>query len=356
MAIIYGSSQTNPNYSNYRGSQTYNPMSRPNQPTNYFPLTSAPTAAPKSATAPINNGGGGSSIQQPSIPSIDPLMNEVNNSFSQRMSRLDNISSILRGQVPSLISEADQQFGAQKSTLDASKAAGTRQIAQAETDAGARKEDAITAARRQYNDLIRGGIQRFGGASTAGQAFSEIAATESQRQFGDVRNQYEGAMQKITEQKTGLEERYGSALLQLQAVRDNAINNAKRQLDQQLMEIERMKGEAEDAKSQKRLAILQDYRQNIFDVNQQITQYKMSLDQEFQSGQQELTAAEQAFSQYGNNSGGYASEVPNTSSYDIPISQASTQGMQNPIVGYRKPQDEQMDVLSSARNAYSGFA
>lgn len=298
------------------------------------------------------------------VPSIDPLIAEIDRAFGERMGRLNNIASILQGQFPLAQQEANQQFGAQKATLDAGRAGSEREIAAAESDASLRKTDAMSDARRQYNDLIRGGVQRFGGASTAGQAFSEIAATEAQKQFGNIRQTYDTAVQKINDFKMGLQERYSAGLLQLQAVRDRAINDARRSLDQSLLQIEQMKGEAEDAKSQRRLAVLQDYRSNIFNVNSMITQWKLGLDQEYQAGQQEVAQANALFSQYATGAGDTAGGVPVNANVDVsmsPISatsQSPTQyigQIQSPkrydqlIAGSLNPRE---DVLQSARNAF----
>lgn len=315
--------------------------------------------------ATSTRGGGGGTPPSPGqiVPSIDPITQEIDNAFNSRISSLNNIANIIRGELPRAEQEANQQFTAQKGTLDASRVASEREITEAGVDAGNRRDDALSSARRAYNDSMIGARQRFGALSTPFQGFGEIAQRSLQQGFGQARDAYETSQRKIADYKAGLEERYGSGLLQLQAVRDNAINQARRSLDNQLLEIERMKGDAAEAKAQRRLAALSDYRQNIFDVNNLIANYKMQMDNEFSLGQQELDSAGQMFSQFGTQAEGAAGEVPNTLSYNVPIGGFGNQPASNPYVGQINPRDEEnmavgaitprRNVLDEARSAFS---
>lgn len=290
------------------------------------------------------------------IPSIDPLTQEVDRAYTDRLSSLSNIEGLLRGALPTYQADAQSAYNTGLSTLDAGKAASTREINASATDAQARRDDALAAARQSYNELLRAGQQRFG-AGTAGQAYSEIANVEAQKQFGSARQSYDQAMTKISDYKAGLEERYTTGLMQLQAQRDQAINQAQRDLNNQLIEIERMRGEAADAKASRRLAVLQDYRNNVFQVNQNITQMQTQLQSQLALANQQADQYAQQFAGLGMNAADAAGGVINDASFGLPVAQTNgSAGQGLSYIGQISPNKDQMvgyaDPLSYARSQY----
>lgn len=253
--------------------------------------------APTTTTGGSGSVGTGSTGTNP-VPSVDPFMQEIDNTFNSTNSYLDQAAQKYQSDYPTLVNEANAQYDAQQSSLDTQNAQGQRQIDQATAEGGTRKEDALTQARRLYNDMIRSGVQRFGGQPIQ-QAYSELLGQEQQRNYGTIQQGYEQTMQKVNEMGMQLKERYDVALQQLQVARDGAINEARRNLDNKLLEIASMKAQNEQAKGQMRLSALQEYRNQVFQWNLQEMSYKQQLDQQAQAANQELTAWSQFATQTG---------------------------------------------------------
>jgi hypothetical protein len=226
-------------------------------------------------------------------------MAEVENAYGSRMGFLDQLESKLRGDMPSYQQEAESQFGASKAQLDAQKSASARQLDEASSSADTRQEDALSAARRLYNELMQAGQQRFGGATSAGQAWTELNTMEQQRRQGDITKSYEETTRAIIGQRQALDERYNAGLMQLQAQKTNMVNTARRDFENKLMEISRMRNEANENKSNMRLQALQDFRNQIFTVNLQAQQFQQQLDAQRQQAAMELNNAAQQFSSFG---------------------------------------------------------
>lgn len=182
--------------------------------------------------------------------------NRVNDVFQPTFNYLNQAEQTLRGAYPAAQQEIEGQYGTAKQSLDTQKASGERDLAAQATAADTRKEDAASAARRLYQELMMGGNQRFGGASSAGQAFTEINAAEQQRRAGDIQKQYAGAMQQIEGYKSSLNEKYTGALADLENQKNSALNDARNEFNNKLLEITRMRSEAESNKASMRLQAL----------------------------------------------------------------------------------------------------
>jgi len=289
-----------------------------------------------------------------SIPSIDPMLGEINNAFNERSGRLNSIASTLQSQLPGYYQDADNTYNASVGTLDAGKAASTREIDQSLAEADSRKQDALSAARRAYQDSLIAGSQRFGGG-TAGQAYGEIASRSMQENMGNARQSYEQAMQKVQDYKAGLEEKYSAGLLQIQNIRDQAKNQARRALDDKLIEIERMRDEAADAKSARRLSALQDYRSQVFDVNNQINQMQMQLQMQLASAGQQADQYAKQFADFGTDAMSAAGNVMNDAGFNIDASAPNQGGDALSMVGQVSPKRDELyagNPLTAARSYF----
>lgn len=207
-------------------------------------------------------------------PSQEELINQV---FQPQMNYLNQAESTLRSSYPSAQQEIEGQYNTSKTSLDTQKASGERDLATQQTQAGQRKEDASSAARRLYDELMRGGVQRFGGASSAGQAYTELNAAEQQRRQGDINTQYQSAMQQIDGYKASLNEKYTTALSELENQKTSALNSARDEFNNRLLEITRMKSEAESNKAAARLDALNQLRNQVYAINMQSLQFAQQL-------------------------------------------------------------------------------
>lgn len=233
------------------------------------------------SSLPQTSGGARSSSQ--AIPTNivpQPNSGEIDNLFNSSYDYLGQAESTLRNNFPSVLAEADATFNTNKGILDTNQQTATNTLNQQSTQASTRAQEALAANRRLYSDLNRGYQQRFGGASSAGQAASEIANVEQQRQTGDVYRGLQDTMQTINNQKTQIEGEYRNNILQLEQQKQLAVSNANRDFQNKLLEISKARADLGMSKAQANLQALQEYRNKVFQINYQNMQYQQTLNQQ----------------------------------------------------------------------------
>jgi hypothetical protein len=174
-----------------------------------------------------------------------------------RSNMVDTESMLTSGQ------EADSaQLG-----LDKTSALGT--LAGQQKKGQTQKEDAMAAARRLYSELQMGNRQRFGGATSAGQAASEIQGAEFQRQQGQTTRQAADFFQEIEGAKNSVEEKFKVGLLQIKQKTTELLTQAKMNFTNLIAQIAQGRAQTETQKSTARLNALMQLRNEAFQVQQQ---------------------------------------------------------------------------------------
>lgn len=272
------------------GASTQYPMSTQKTP--------IPTPTSTQQTPQPTGGDGG---YQP--PSIDPILEEINRMYDPIMSHLSSAESRLRSELPGALSRIEDQFGTAKQTLDTGKTQTSRQIGESEEQARARTQAAQDAARRLFQELNIGAQQRFGGSSSAGEAWSELANREMMRNMGDINMQANETFRTIARQKVELEENHNNALMQLEQQKRDAIANIEKEFNDRIQDINRMRAESESAKSQMRVDALRDYRNQIMQIQLDELNYRRQIDAQAKSAQLQLDTALAEFQQAGGMAG-----------------------------------------------------
>lgn len=261
------------------------------------PTNTTTQQTPQQTPQPTSSDGG----YQP--PSIDPILEEINRMYDPIMSHLSSAESRLRGELPGALSRIEDQFGTAKQTLDTGKTQTSRQIGESEEQARARTQAAQDAARRLFQELNIGAQQRFGGSSSAGEAWSELANREMMRNMGDINMQANETFRTIARQKVELEENYNNALMQLEQQKRDAIANVEKEFNDRIQDINRMRAESESAKSQMRVEALRDYRNQIMQIQLDELNYRRQIDAQAKSAQLQLDTALAEFQQAGGMAG-----------------------------------------------------
>lgn len=301
--LIQGSSQTNPNYMNYQGSLTYAPKSVPQQipyqtqGAGYVapPITQSKPSGDILGASTQRTSGGNISYQdalnkgfdwnnlpsgysqQVSGPSDADIMAAIDSSYGASAGYLNQAEQNLRGDYPTITAEIQKQNEANQAQLTANKQKTISGVEKNVSTAKTRKEDALAQARRLYAELQKGNVQRFGGVSSAGQAVSELQGAEAQRQFGATNRDFSTFMKDIEAQKAQIETDFNASLLNLKTQADSAINQATRDFQNKLLEINRLRAENESNKSAKRLEALMNLKNQVFSINQQNTVFQQQL-------------------------------------------------------------------------------
>ena len=275
-AIINRVNQENPydentgtNYNRARGSNLPPKIQRRDV---FLPEVRGPGDGPPRKTSEGNN---------------DQMMNEIDSIFSPLQDYLGQMEGNIRSQQPGAEQNIMDQYGLSKTSLEGDKASGDARFGQMDARAGATREDAQSAAVRLYSELKRGGIQRFGGASSAGDAYGELTGNELQRNMGNVQKTYAQTIDTVNGYKAELQTKFTSALNILEQQKNTAIQDVQKFFQDKLLEVSRMTAENQSAKAQARLGLLTDLRNKVYAINMQDLQYKQQLSLNRQANEQQ---------------------------------------------------------------------
>jgi len=236
-------------------------------------------------TAPSLNTGGGSpapsapgTSSAPNGPSEQEILQkQLDQIFSPVFSSLQGQEQTLGANQVGALNDINSQYGASAASLGQQKTEGMAGLATQEQQAGTRKEDALSSATRLYNELQRGGQQRFGGASSAGEAFQSLTAQEQQRRQGDIQGAYESAMQQVGQFKATLQDKFAVSMKELEAQKNSTINDVQSQFRDALQQIRSATNQAQSDKATASMNLLQDLRNKVFTINQQIISFAQQL-------------------------------------------------------------------------------
>lgn len=264
---------------------------------------------PISSTTPTsgNSGGSGSSGStntgsnnpfdniQPSGPSQE----EINAQFNPIFDVYNQAERNLRDQQPGLISEAEAQAAASRQLLENSKTNQNELLGQQAQRVQSTGENQTAQQRQILQELGLANQQRFGGASSAGQAASEIQGREFQRSRYGIQQNVQQGLQTIDQQKVQVQREYDQGLQQLEVNKQQAINEINRKFQDKLLEINARRGETEAAKAAARMSALQDLRNQAYQINVARAQFEADLRTQAQSNLSYLTQAQQSLLSYG---------------------------------------------------------
>lgn len=215
---------------------------------------------------------------EPTGPSAEEqLRSELDAIFSPVFSALQGQESTLRENYAPVEGQINAEYGTAGENIGQQAETGRASLTQEEGKARTRKSDALTSATRLYSELTRGGQQRFGGASSAGEAFGTLTAVEQQRRQATIQTAYEDAMQKIGGYRADLEGKYAIAQKELENQKASAIISAQQDFRDKLSAIQTAKATAESDKATATLTTLQDYRNKIYTINTQNLQFLETL-------------------------------------------------------------------------------
>lgn len=142
-------------------------------------------------------------------------------------------------------------------------------LGQTASKVGREKESALDQARRMYGELSTRNLQMFGGggASSTGQAASELLSQEQMRNTGDIQQQAQDQLQNIEMQITNINREKDVKLRELDMQKNQAITQAELNFRDQLAQIDQMEFETKQNKKVEKINLLRQYRQDLSDTN-----------------------------------------------------------------------------------------
>lgn len=206
-----------------------------------------------------------------------PSEEELNSIYNPAMEYLNQAESTLRGQLPTTMDLLGQQAQTSQGLLKNQLTSAQNQLGEQGTQTTQRKEDAISAARRLFSELQMANQQRFGGATSAGQAASELQGRELMQNRAAIGRDFGTAMRQIETSKADVENQYNSGLQQIEDRKQQAVNEVNSDFQSKLLEINSQRASTQQAKAAARLEALQTARDRVFQINLQDYNFKQQL-------------------------------------------------------------------------------
>jgi len=216
-------------------------------------------------------------LSQLNVPS-GPSDEELNSAYDPIFNYLNQAEAGLGAAYNNQNALYDQQAATAKGDLALNKQNTLNTIATAKQKAGQRKEDVITSSRRAYGELAMANRQRFGGATSAGDAASELQSIEMQRSLAGAQRGFEDTMREIGTKEVEVENLYQVENRKIDDTITQAKQNAYSEFQNGLLEINRQRATTASEKANRKLLALDQYKNQLFQLQVQQQQYKQQLD------------------------------------------------------------------------------
>ena len=230
----------------------------------------------------LGGGGGGKpsvyiSPEGQQFGSQQEYMDLINKAYNASMGYLNQNEQVLGGAKTAAEKQAEADYQANLAQLGTQKGTAIGGLETQQRKGQTQKEDALAQARRLFNELQRGNVQRFGGATSAGQAASEIQGAEQQRQFGQTARQFNEFTQQIETARRDVESQYQTGMQQLQQSKQQAMAKIQSDLTNAIMQINNMRAQTETQKGAAKLQALMQLRSEAQALQNQATQFEQQL-------------------------------------------------------------------------------
>lgn len=205
-------------------------------------------------------------------------MSEINNTFNNVMGYLSQNEGLLNQSRDTAFGQADADLATNETLLGNQRSQADRTIQEQGIQADQKKEDALSQARRLYQQLSTGAKQRFGSMSSAGQGASEILGSELQRNMGGIQQGAMNTERELANAARTIEENFNAGRMQLQQAFQGAKAKIQQDFISALTQINNMRASSEQEKGAARLQALSKVRDQVFQMKQQETSFNQQLE------------------------------------------------------------------------------
>lgn len=252
------------------------------------------------------------------------FLSSIDSQFSQQDTFLTQNENALRAAQDAFNKTIEADYQTNLSAGSASKQKAVSTLNQNTTQAEQRKQDALNSAKQLYNQMQTGYRQRFGGASSAGEAANTILGEEQQRQSGSIGRDYMNTVSQIESQKADVENNYQTAIKELETQKQTAMRDVQTNFLSNLQQINNNRTISVAAKEEAKRAILLQARNEQFSISQNATQFEQNvalmreqatiqLNNTLKTGQSAITgnqnAGQNAINQFGANTQNLTSQL-----------------------------------------------
>ena len=223
-------------------------------------------------------------VAKPDMNAINDVYNPINEYLSGEQSRIS-------GQMPGVLQSAQDAFDVSGNTLKTGFDAGNVQLGQQGISAEQANIDEGNQQRRLYNELTMGGNQRFGGKSSASEAYGALLGQEQQRTSAATMQQYQAAKREIETSKFNLQQDFTNKMASLEQQLKETKNTIRNEFEDRLSSIRAMRADSESAKANAKLGALQQYKSDMYNLSMANMQYKHELQMQAQQASSQISDA-----------------------------------------------------------------
>lgn len=290
--------------------QNYTPAPLNYTPDSYSPVggyafNQPPATTPPPVSTGGTSGGGGQTAQQSSGQSSGQDYSGVMQSVPEQpqidfdaliapaIQGLEAAIGPLQQGTEGTVQGLQTNLANQKAATQANISGQTATLGQARTTQQTAGENAVNEARRQMAEIQQGLQSRYGGSTGTGAFAGELVGRQTQANIGKVRQQVSAAMLEIDNKLVQVQEIGRIAVQDLEDKTADQIRQAKNQLDMQLADIRRQKGEIQANKAAMAANAIQIYQTTVNNVNAQNAQFKQNLALQQAAAEQNLRLAQE---------------------------------------------------------------
>ncbi len=207
----------------------------------------------------------------------DDMNRLIEDTYNSSNNYLNQAESTLKENYAGVPGQLEENFNYNSGLAGTQRDRATTELNMYGDKAAYQNEDALAASRRLYSELRQGAQQRFGGASSAGEASSEILGREQQRQQGATQRTYQDLSQQINFAHTKINQDYDQAIKEFTRDKQAKLGEAKQNYTNKLLEISQRRAENDQAKGQAKIQALYDFKNKIFAIQQQELSFQQTL-------------------------------------------------------------------------------
>jgi len=198
--------------------------------------------------------------------------------YNSTMDYLNGVESWMRGQYGDATRSINDSANLNTQSLNDQLGVYNKETAYNKQDAFKRREDAISSAKRMYEELQQASRQRFGGSTSAGEASSELLGAEQMRQQGSTMDTYNSYIDQQNLSNEKVQKEYTTALTTIATNAENARRTALSEFTSKMLEINNAKGAAASNRDQRKLDALYDLRNKQYEINMQEKQFQQQIE------------------------------------------------------------------------------
>lgn len=225
-----------------------------------------------------NSGGSGEVLGADSDlnKAINDIYSPLLSGYNEQLGSLSKNLNLTRNN----IQNAYQQSA---NTLGTNRTEGISQVKNQSDIAAQRKQDALSAAVQLYNELLGGGRQRFGGASSAGEAYSALSGRELMKNQGTIQQGYGETMSQLNQAAQGIQNQYATAMQNLELQKTSALNDAMQAYNDKVTQINSDRNSTQSQKGMALYNTLLELKNKSYNINNTISQMSDAYNKQYQS-------------------------------------------------------------------------